>query len=95
MLPVARRWSPRRRPGGAAKGATSGRGAARTGRYGVPKLGGADAGRGGPAAVGGGAAGGRGRAEDRKDPQDVDHLTTQDEETWFEGAEDATAPVWE
>jgi hypothetical protein len=81
--------------GGAARGATGGRGAARTGRYGVPKLGGGAAGRGGPAVVGGGAAGGRGRAEDRKDPQDVDHLTSEDEETWFEGAEDATAPVWE
>ena len=38
---------------------------------------------------------GRGRADDRADAQDVDHLTQEDEETWFEGAEDATPPVWE
>ena len=30
-----------------------------------------------------------------EDGQDVDHLTSEDEETWFEGAEDATPPVWE
>ena len=33
--------------------------------------------------------------KDDADPQDVDRLTREDEETWFEGAEDATPPVWE
>ena len=32
---------------------------------------------------------------EREDAADVDHLTREDEETWFEGAEDATPPVWE
>ena len=85
--------------GAAGRGATGGRGSAgggvRTGRYGVPKLGEQAAGRGG--VVGGGAAGGRGGGGkgERTDPQEVDHLTREDEETWFEGAEDATPPVWE
>ena len=81
---------------GAAGRAGSGRGAAggsgRTGRYGVPQLG--ERGGKGAGAAGAGAAGGRRGARD-EDGQDVDHLTSEDEETWFEGAEDATPPVWE
>ena len=82
---------------GSANGrATGGRGGAAgrgtTGRYGVPQLG-EKGGRGSTMAAAG-SAGSRGTA-DRKDGQDVDHLTTEDEETWFEGADDASPPVWE
>ena len=81
-------------PAGRASAARGGGGAARAGRYGVPRLGE----RSGTGVVGAAAgAGGRGSRtgpEDRTD-QDVERLTTEDEETWFEGAEDATPPVWE
>ena len=80
--------------GGAARGGAAGRGSAvRTGRYGVPKLGEGAGGRGAVGAAGG--AGSRGGTTEREDATDVDHLTREDEETWFEGAEDATPPVWE
>lgn len=73
--------------GGAGRG-----GASRTGRYGVPALGERGGGRG---AAGGGAAGSRGRKGERDDARDGDFLTREDEEAWFEGAEDATPPVWQ
>jgi hypothetical protein len=47
------------------------------------------------AVAGGGGAGGRAKKGDRDDAVDVDHLTTEDEETWFEDADDATPPVWD
>jgi hypothetical protein len=80
--------------GGTARGGAAGRGSGvRTGRYGVPKLGGGAGGRGAVGASG--AAGSRGGTTEREDAPEVDHLTREDEETWFEGAEDATPPVWE
>jgi hypothetical protein len=82
--------------GASARGGTGSRSNGRTGRYGVPKLGERAGGRGVAGAAGGaGGAGGRGAKRDRRDGQPVDHLTSQDEEAWFEGAEDATPPVWE
>ena len=49
-------------------------------------------GRGGVAAGSGGRGGRRGQG--RATAQDVDRLTHEDEETWFEGEDDATPPVW-
>ncbi|PKW28051.1 WXG100 family type VII secretion target [Phycicoccus duodecadis] len=79
---------------GAGRGGRSGgiRGAKTGGRYGVPKLG--EAGRGGRGVGAGGGAGGRGKGKDEQRPEDVDSLTHEDEETWFEGGDDATPPVW-
>ena len=75
------------------QGAGGVKGARTGGRYGVPRLGESGSGRG--AVVAGSAAGGRGRGEKGKDaPADVDSLTHEDEETWFEGEDDATPPVW-
>jgi hypothetical protein len=50
-------------------------------------------GRGAPGAVGGAAGGRRGTKDGAT--RGVDHLTTEDEETWFEGADDVTPPVWQ
>lgn len=71
------------------------RGAKGTGRYGVPKVGdGAKGAKGGRGAAGAGSGGrGTGRRRDGE-AQDVEYLTHEDEETWFEGEEDATPPVW-
>ncbi|GIL35742.1 hypothetical protein [Phycicoccus sp. DTK01] len=86
---------------GGARGAGGGRGAAgvtgsrSTGKYGVPKVG--ESGGRGAGAKGavGAASGGRGGRRGRDEQaQDVDHLTHEDEETWFEGEDDATPPVW-
>ncbi len=77
--------------GGAGRG--GGRAAGRTGRYGVPTLG-ARGGRAGGTGVAG-AAGSRTGKHDEGEGPDVDHLTHEDEETWFEGAEQASPPVWE
>jgi len=38
-----------------------------------------------------GQAGGKG---DQKDRAELEHLTHEDEETWFEGSEDAGPEVW-
>lgn len=72
-------------------GGSAVRGARPAGRYGVPRLEGAGAGRDG--VVAGSAAGGRGRRE-RDETVDVDSLTHEDEETWFDGEDDASPPVW-
>ncbi|MFQ6173361.1 hypothetical protein ACK8HX_17295 [Oryzobacter sp. R7] len=79
----------------AGRGAAGGRGGggARAGRYGVPQLG-DRGGRGGVVAAAGTAGSRGGKGEDR-DEHDLDRLTHEDEETWFEGADDATPPVWE
>ncbi|WP_299447162.1 hypothetical protein [uncultured Phycicoccus sp.] len=75
------------------QGAGGVKGARTGGRYGVPRLGESGSGRG--AVVAGSAAGGRGRgAKDTDAARDVDSLTHEDEETWFEGEDDATPPVW-
>ena len=79
---------------GASRGTGASGGTGRTGRYGVPRLGDRDGRSGAAGATGAAGAGGRGGTRD-EDGQDVDRLTTEDEETWFEGAEDATPPVWE
>lgn len=80
--------------GPAGRGGRTGgiRGARTGGRYGVPKLG--EAGHGGRGVAAGGGAGGRGKGKDDQRPEDVDALTHEDEETWFEGEDDATPPVW-
>ena len=55
--------------------------------------------RGGPAGRGGaavGAAGTRGaRQDDRDQAPDVDSLTHEDEETWFDGSDDSSPQVWD
>ena len=72
--------------GGARSGA-SGRG---------PAARGGAAGRGGAATGAAGVAGGRGsRKGDQDKAQAVDHLTHEDEETWFDGTEDASPQVWQ
>ena len=74
------------------RGGAGGRGAGRTGRYGVPQLG--ERGGRGRATGAAGTAGSRGgRREDEHDGQDVEHLTHEDEETWFEGSDNADPPV--
>ncbi len=77
-----------------AAGAPAGVVRGRTGRYGVPQLG-EKGGRGGAAGAAGTAGSRGGRRKDERDGQDVDHLTHEDEETWFEGSDDASPPVWE
>lgn len=79
--------------------------AARGGRGAVGAAGGGGRGRSG-GAVGGssaagrrggavGAAGGGGRGRSEKDEAvDVDKLTNEDTEVWFEGEEDSSPPVW-
>lgn len=43
-----------------------------------------------------GAAGARGsRKGDQEQPQDVDKLTHEDEETWFDGTEESSPQVWD
>lgn len=82
--------------GAAGRGSGSGvRGAKAAGRYGVPKLGeDSRGGRGGVVAAGSGAGGRGGRKTKDGRAEGVDHLTHEDEETWFEGEDDATPPVW-
>ncbi len=81
------------RGGRGAGGAGGVRGAKASGRYGVPKLG--EASRGGRGAVAAGSgSGARGKGAPRDEAPDVDSLTHEDEETWFEGEDDATPPVW-
>jgi hypothetical protein len=79
---------------GGGRGTGGVRGAKGTGRYGVPKLG--EGSRGGRGAVAAGSgAGGRGGKKDKDGrAEGVDFLTHEDEETWFEGEDDATPPVW-
>ncbi|MGG5261102.1 WXG100 family type VII secretion target [Phycicoccus avicenniae] len=77
------------------RGGAAGVRGAKAGRYGVPKLGESSS-RGGKGVVGAGSgAGGRGgrKGKDGK-PEGVDSLTHEDEQTWFEGEDDATPPVW-
>ncbi|WP_353953280.1 hypothetical protein V6K52_07620 [Knoellia sp. S7-12] len=76
-----------------AGGGQSGKGASKT--TGTGKAGGrGGAGRGGASM--GAAAGGGGRKGDKKDqPQDVEKLTHEDEEAWFEGTEESSPQVWE
>ncbi len=81
------------RGGRGAGGAGGVRGARTSGRYGVPKLGEGSGGGRGVVAAGSGS-GARGRRAARDDAPDVDSLTHEDEETWFEGEDDATPPVW-
>lgn len=47
--------------------------------------------------VGGASAAGRGGARkgDKNQPQDIDKLTHEDEEKWFEGTEESSPQVWE
>jgi hypothetical protein len=82
--------------GAAGRGSAGGvRGAKAAGRYGVPKLGeGSRGGRGGVVAAGSGAGGRGGRKTKDGRAEGVDRLTHEDEETWFEGEDDATPPVW-
>ncbi|MBM6399048.1 WXG100 family type VII secretion target [Phycicoccus sonneratiae] len=79
--------------GSGGRGSGGVRGARGTGRYGVPKLGENGRGARGGVAAGSGA-GGRGKKDKDGRPEDVDFLTHEDEETWFEGEDDATPPVW-
>lgn len=81
--------------GAAGRGSGGVRGARATGRYGVPKLGeGSRGGRGGVVAAGSGAGSRGGRKGKDGRAEGVDRLTHEDEETWFEGEDDATPPVW-
>ncbi len=77
---------------GGGRGSGGVRGARGTGRYGVPKVG--DGAKGARGAVGAGSGGRGGRRGKDETSQDVDSLTHEDEETWFEGEDDATPPVW-
>lgn len=81
--------------GQAARSGGRGATAARGGTAG----GGSAAGRGGATGRGGaamGAAGTRGsRKGDKDQAQDVDKLTREDEEAWFDGTEDSSPQVWE
>ncbi|WP_404381780.1 hypothetical protein LL946_14360 [Knoellia locipacati] len=73
---------------GGARSGTSSRGPAARGA--------AAPGRGGTGAGAAGVAGGGGsRKGDRETSQDVDHLTHENEETWYDGTEDASPQVWQ
>lgn len=68
------------RGGTAARGGAAGRGPAAGGR--------------GGAAMGAASAGGT-RRGDKDRSREADHLTSEDEETWYDGTEESTPQVWE
>ncbi|MBM6404228.1 hypothetical protein JQN72_08225 [Phycicoccus sp. CSK15P-2] len=77
--------------GAGGTGARGGRGAGRT----VATRLGETRGRGGGVVASGQGAGGRGRSgRSERDEVDVESLTHEDEETWYEGEDDASPPVW-
>lgn len=79
-------------PAGPGQGTRAGGRGTAAGRGGAVGRGGA-AGR-GAAAVGG--AGSRGSGKGEKDQaQDVDKLTHEDEEAWFDGTEESSPQVWD
>lgn len=83
--------------GAGAGGRSAAAGARGTGVAGAPGRSGeraGAAGKGGAVGAGSGAARG-GKGKDRSQVTGVDRLTTEDEETWFEGAEESSPSVWE
>ena len=77
------------------QGAKGGARSGAAGRSGPAGRGGAGAGAAGRGGAVAGTAGTRGSRGERDGVVDTDHLTHEDEETWFEGTEESSPQVWE